>query len=160
MLHRPDDARSGALRFGRPGPCRPASNPRWCLQQKPPNASSEGARNRLQSRSPLGSIRQAASNRSSLNTKCDCLRIVEHVSRCCIASRLNTERTMAQYRPVTIKVSFASRTAPLSEMRSSSDVAFKSRDRASRLATVEASNARNAVTFTRYYLQRSDEIRA
>jgi hypothetical protein len=56
------------------------------------------------------------------------------VTESAACSRLNTERTHhGSISPGTINVSFASRTAPLSEMRSSSDVAFKSRERAGRL---------------------------
>jgi hypothetical protein len=60
--------------------------------------------------------------------------------------------------PSTINVSFAPRTAPLSEMHSSSDVAFTSRDRVVRL---RSSNLRMSEMRTRSladYLKRSDEI--
>jgi hypothetical protein len=55
------------------------------------------------------------------------------VTESAACSRLNTERTHAPISPGTINVSFASRTAPLPEMRSSSDAAFKSADRVVRL---------------------------
>src|ERR1019366_8556134 len=75
--HRPDDARSGALRSGRRNPRRSPEHPRWRLQQKPGTLRQKGARTPCKANRDLDQSTAENAKHPSLNSTLGCLKIVD-----------------------------------------------------------------------------------
>src|ERR1019366_8924248 len=75
--HRPDDARSGALRSGRRNPRRSPEHPRWRLQQKPGTLRQKGARTPCKANRDLDQSTAENAKHPNLNSTLGCLKIVD-----------------------------------------------------------------------------------